>query len=90
MSDRAELDDLIGYLVRTSNLTTAQVGRLVDEVLAFLDESAEEFIRRRHRELQSEGHRNAKIFARIRDEATRRRFRAPAYTERQIRRIVYG
>ena len=90
MSDPADLGDLVAYLARTSSLTTAQVARLVDEVLAFLDESAEEFIRRRHRELQHEGHPNAEIFSRICEEAARRRFRAPAYTERQIRRIVYG
>jgi hypothetical protein len=90
MSDPADLNDLVAYLARTSGLATAQVTRLLDEVLAFLDESAEEFICRRHRELQQEGHPNTKIFSRICEETTRRRFRAPAYTERQIRRIVYG
>jgi hypothetical protein len=90
MSDPADLSDLVGYLARTSNLTTAQITRLVDEVLAFLEESAEEFICRRHRELRHEGHPNAKIFSRICEEVMSRRFRAPAYTERQIRRIIYG
>lgn len=90
MSDRVDLSDLVAYLARTSSLTSAQVTRLVDEVLAFLDESAEEFICRRHRELQHEGRPNAEIFSRISEEAIRRRFRAPAYTQRQIRRIIYG
>jgi len=90
VSDLVDLNDLVTYLTRTSRLSTDQVSRLVDEVVAFLDETAEEFICRRHRELQREGHRNRKIFSRICEEATRRRFRAQTYTERQIRRIVYG
>lgn len=90
MSDTLDLKDLIAFLARTSDLTAAQAARLVDEVLAYLDESAEEFIRRRHLELQQEGHPNSKIFSRICEEVTHRRFRSPAYTERQIRRIVYG
>jgi hypothetical protein len=90
MSADLELEDLLTYLSRTSRLTSAEIARLVAEVLAFLDESAEEFIRRRHRELQQEGYINAEIFSRISEETARRRFRAPAYTERQIRRIVYG
>jgi hypothetical protein len=90
MPDAADLNDLIGYLSRTGRLTSDQAARLIDELVAFFDESAEEFIRRRHLELQQEGHRNSEIFARIREEASRRRFRAPAYTGRQIRRIVYG
>jgi hypothetical protein len=91
MSDTAhELEELVTYLARTSRLTDTEVARLVAEVLAFLDESAEAFIRRRHRELQHEGYGNSEIFSRIGVEVACRRFRAPAYTERQIRRIVYG
>jgi hypothetical protein len=90
MSDPFDLNELVVHLALTSRLTSAEAVRLVDEVLAFLDESAEEFIRRRHRELQQEGYANTEIYSRIGDEATRRRFRAPEYTERQIRRIVYG
>lgn len=90
MSDRAELEDLVAYFVRTSRLSRPEAIRLVDEVLSFLDESPEQFICRRHRALQDEGHPNDEIFARIAAELTRRRFRAPAYTERQIRRIIYG
>jgi len=90
MADQIELEELIGYLVRSSRLSRAEASRLVDEVLAFLDESAEEFVRRRHRELQHEGCANSEIFARIGAEATRWRFRAAVLSERQIRRIVYG
>jgi hypothetical protein len=90
MSDPAELEELIVYLVRTSRLNRAEITRLVDEVVTFLDESAVEFIRRRHRELQQKGYSNSEIFSRVGSEAARRPFRAPPFTERQIRRIIYG
>jgi hypothetical protein len=91
MSGPTELsDDLIGHLVRTSRLTNAEAARLVDEVLSFLHEQPEEFVCRRHLTLQAEGLSNAEIYSRLRAELSAWRFRAPAYTERQIRRLIYG
>ncbi|HJU14990.1 MAG TPA: hypothetical protein VJ770_00850 [Stellaceae bacterium] len=86
----AELEELLDYLVRSSRLTRPEAARLVDEVLAFLDERPEEFVCRRHRALQREGLSNGAIFSRLAVELARLRFRAPAYTERQLRRIIYG
>jgi hypothetical protein len=90
MSDPAELAELIAYLVRTSRLSPAEAIRLVNEVLAFMNETPEDFIRRRHLHLQSQGHPNSAIFQQVASELDQRRFRAPAYTERQIRRVIYG
>ncbi len=90
MSDQPELGDLVAYLVRTSRLDPAQATRLVDEVMSFLDETPEAFIRRRHRELQARGMSNAEIFEGLSAELEQHRFRAPAYSARQIRRIIYG
>jgi hypothetical protein len=90
MSDRAELEDLVAYVVRSSRLSRPEATRLIDEVLSFLDELPEQFIRRRHRALQDEGRPNDEIFQRIAAELARWRFRAPALTARQIRRIIYG
>jgi hypothetical protein len=84
------LDDLLGHLVRTTSLGPGTAGRLVEEFLEFFSESIEEFVARRHRELQAEGLRNDEIFARIADEMSARRFAAPPLTERQIRRLIYG
>ncbi len=91
MSGPGELsDELIRYLVRTSRLTHAEATRLVDDVLSFLHERPEEFVCRRHRNLQAEGLSNAEIYARLRAELSAWRFQAPAYSERQIRRLIYG
>ena len=88
--DLSELEELIAYLARTSRLSTAEARRLVGEVLSFLGETPEEFVRRRHRALQADGHANPEIFARISAELAQWRFRSPRFTERQIRRIIYG
>ncbi len=90
MSEPNEFDDLVSYLVRTSRLGHSEASRLVGEVLSFLDERPEEFVCRRHRALQGEGLSNSEIFARIAAELERWRFRAPAYSERQLRRLIYG
>ena len=90
MSDPIELADLVDYLVRTTRLSRAEAARLVDDVLTFLDEQPEEFVCRRHRALQGEGLSNSDIFVRLAAELDRWRFRAPAYSERQLRRMIYG
>ena len=86
----SELGDLLDHLVRSSRLSRSEAARVVEEVFAFFDENPEAFVSRRHRALQSEGLSNSAIFARIAAELPRFRFRAPAYTERQLRRIIYG
>jgi hypothetical protein len=85
-----DLEDLVDYLARTTRLERAEVRRLIDEVLSFLDERPEAFVRRRHLELQRQGLANDAIFERLERELNRRRFAAPVYTRRQLRRIVYG
>jgi hypothetical protein len=84
------LEELLDHIVRSSRLDRAEAEKLVLEVLAFFDERPEDFVRRRHRGLQAEGLSNSAAFVRIADELARFRFRAPAYSERQLRRIIYG
>jgi hypothetical protein len=83
-------DDLIDHLVRTTPLQRGEAARIVWDVLAYFDETTEEFVRRRHRELQSRGQRNAQIFERIASELPHRAVAPPELTLRQLRRIVYG
>lgn len=90
MSDPTELGELIVYLARTSRLTPAEATRVVHEVLEYMRETPEEFIRRRHLQLQAQGQSNSEIFELIAHELSQRRFRAPTLTERQIRRVIYG
>src|SRR3954452_19746368 len=89
-TERDELDELVDYLSRTSRLDRSEARRLVDDVLAFLAEQPEQFVRRRHLALQRQGLANTAIFARLKGELAHRRFPAPPYSERQLRRIIYG
>jgi hypothetical protein len=83
-------DDLIDHLVRSTALQRGEAGRVVLDVLAYFDEKTDEFVRRRHRELQSGGLANTEIFERIAAELPHRAVAPPELSLRQLRRIVYG
>ncbi|MDQ0943333.1 polyhydroxyalkanoate synthesis regulator phasin [Streptomyces sp. V1I1] len=83
-------DDLIDHLVRSTALQRGEAGRVVLDVLAYFDEKTDEFVRRRHRELQSGGMANTEIFERIAAELPHRAVAPPELSLRQLRRIVYG
>ncbi len=86
----AAWDDLVGPLTRTTPLPAPVARRVVDEVVAYFHESAEAFVRRRHRELQSAGLANSEIFQRITAGLAARPVAAPELSERQVRRLIYG
>jgi uncharacterized protein YoaH (UPF0181 family) len=84
-----DLTPLLDHL-ESSGVSRGQAARLVDEVLAYFSETPEEFVRRRHRELQADGVANAASFAVIARELAQRRVAGPQLSERQIRRLIYG
>ncbi len=84
-----ELNPLLEHLER-SGISREQAARLVAEVLAYFSETTEEFVRRRHRELQHDGVANSQSFAAIARELAARRVCGPILSERQIRRVIYG
>jgi hypothetical protein len=90
MAEAGDLEELVGYLVRSTRLSVPEAGRLVHEVLGYLQDTPEDYVRRRHRALQGEGLSNPAIFQRLATELSAWRFRAPRYSERQIRRMIYG
>ncbi len=82
--------DLVSHLCRTSGLRPGEAERLVGEVLAYFSESLEEFVRRRHGELQERGMKNGAIFEVIAREIPERRVMPRRLSQRQIRRLIYG
>ena len=86
----SDLDDLVAYVARSSGLDANQARRIVDDVFSYLSEAPEAFVRRRHAALLRLGRRNPEIYAAIAAELVERRFPAPAWSIRQIRRIIYG
>jgi hypothetical protein len=83
-------DPLVDHLVASSGLTPSVARRIIDDVLAHHAESVEDYVVRRHRELVTDGIRNAGIFLLIQQEVARRPFRVRPCTVRQIRRMIYG
>ncbi|MDF3070077.1 MAG: hypothetical protein K0R38_5678 [Polyangiaceae bacterium] len=84
------VSDVQRRLVSVLGLSGAQASRAVDEVLDSLALEVDEFIARRHAELQAQGESNAEIFERIAAELRALRFKAPELSARQIRRRIYG
>jgi len=82
--------DLIRYVTVSTGLPNATAARVIADVLAYFDETVEDFVRRRHHELRLRQLKNAEIWSAISAEMAARRFAAPALSERQLRRIVYG
>jgi hypothetical protein len=78
------------YLEEKYGLKAEALELLLEDLWAFTEEGLEEFIRRRHAELQREGLRNEPIFKRLAAEAASGRFSRPAPSLRRLRRIVYG
>lgn len=83
-------DELVDQVSRTTGLDPADARRVVADVAAYFAETTTEFVRRRHRELQTYGVRNEEIYARIADELRHWPVRSPELSVRQLRRIIYG
>jgi len=81
---------VIEHLQRISSLDSAKARQLVEEVLSFYQEGVEQYITRRHSECRFQGLSNSQIYTLISQELAQRCFAAPALSERQIRRIIYG
>ncbi|MBB6628034.1 hypothetical protein H5V45_11965 [Nocardioides sp. KIGAM211] len=82
--------DLVAHVAASTGLSEAEAARVVQDVVAFHAEPVEAYVRRRHAHLKTYGARNDEIFARIAAELATRVVAAPALSERQLRRLVYG
>ncbi|MFJ9035654.1 hypothetical protein ACIRF8_03570 [Streptomyces sp. NPDC102406] len=83
-------EELVDHLTRSTSLGRGEALRVIQDVLAYFDESTEDYVRRRHRELQGQGLVNAAIFEQLTTELRYRAVAPPELTLRQLRRIVYG
>ena len=89
--DETYPQDLISNVAASTGLPEATASRVVADVAAYYGETVDEFVKRRHAELQGVSNkRNDDIWPQLAVELKARRFRAEDVTERQLRRIVYG
>ncbi len=82
--------DLVARICRSTGLPPGVASRVIADVLAYFAESTQDYVRRRHRELQRRGFDNEAIFTLLVDELRERRVVAPLLSTRQLRRLVYG
>jgi hypothetical protein len=82
--------DVVSHIAASTGLSPADAARVVDDVLAYYAEPADEFVRRRHQYYRSRGVKNPTAFRLIGTELDDRLVAAPRLTERQLRRIIYG
>ena len=82
--------DLARYLAASTGLPQSTAIRVIADVTTYFSETIEEFVRRRHAELQRTQRKNDEIWPVIAAELRQRRFAAPGLSDRQLRRLVYG
>ncbi len=78
------------YLLGILDLSERELDKLVDELRDHWSETREQYVLRRHRELQRDGVPNRAIYGILRREIRDRRFAPRPMTERQVRRLIYG
>ena len=81
---------LLDLIDATCSFSPAEAARVVADVLGYFSEGPEEFVRRRHRELKTRGLTNDQAFGQIAIEIPQRRYSPPEFSQRQLRRIIYG
>ncbi len=82
--------DLARYLAASTGLPQSTAMRVIADVTTYFGETIEEFVQRRHAELQRAQRKNDEIWPVIAAELRQRRFPAPSLSDRQLRRLVYG
>ena len=82
--------DLARYLAASTGLPQPTAIRVIADVTTYFSETIQEFVQRRHAELQRAQRKNDEIWPMIAAELRQRRFPAPSLSDRQLRRLVYG
>lgn len=78
------------HVAASTGLPGAEAARVVADVVAHFGETTEQFVRRRHRELQARDRRNDEIWPCIAAELADRVVAPGEVSQRRLRRIVYG
>jgi hypothetical protein len=82
--------DLVRHVAMSTGLDEATASRVVADVMAYFGQTVEEYVIRRHQDLQSRNRKNDDIWPQIAGELKTRRFKTGELSERQLRRMVYG
>lgn len=83
-------DELVRRIASSTGLGESTARRVLQDVVAHFSETPQDYVNRRHGELVRAGWKNADIYERLSRELTARPFAGPAFSPRQIRRMIYG
>ncbi|MBN2545800.1 MAG: hypothetical protein JXB50_08390 [Spirochaetes bacterium] len=72
------------------DLDKVNIDKFYDELLNVFSETEKDYISRRHKELKKIGYKNKEIYPLIINEVSNCLFKGNIFTERQIKRIIYG
>ena len=78
------------HLLESYDIKPEMLDRLITDIWALTARDPQEWVQQRHAALQQSGLRNDEIWRTIQIELAQGRFAAPAYSLRQIRRLIYG
>jgi tRNA(His) 5'-end guanylyltransferase len=81
--------ELVRHVAQSTGLDEATASRVVADVVAYFDQTVEEYVNERHEDLKARNRKNDEIWPLIMDELKARRFKAKELSERQLRRMVY-
>jgi len=90
VSDPALSPEFVQHLLRVVDVGPRELDKIVEELLDHWSETVEDYVRRRHRELQRSGVPNRVVYGQIAEELERRPVRSSPLSVRQVRRIIYG
>ena len=82
--------ELVRHVAQSTGLDEATAARVVADVMAYFGQTVEEYVVKRHQDLKSRNRKNDDIWPLIADELKARRFKSGEFSERQLRRMVYG
>ena len=78
------------HLLENYDIRPEVLDRLIADLWAMTACNPQEWVQQRHAKMQLSGLHNDEIWRRLQEELKNGRFAAPEYTERQIRRMIYG
>ena len=81
-----ELKDRLSHIISIEKI---DIDKLYNELLSFFSESEQNYIARRHKELQKEKYKNNEIYSILIREIKNHLFVGRKLSERQIKRIIY-
>lgn len=78
------------HLLENYDIRPEVLDRLIADLWTLTNRNPQEWVQYRHAKLQRSGLHNEEIWRQLQQELSEGRFAAPRFSQRQIRRMIYG